>query len=154
MPKLDAAAVAKLLAEYAARTALRGGNPYRARAYNQAAENLVAVSEPLAKVVAEGRLRDIPGVGEAIADIIATLHATGTHPTLEKMRKEVPEGVLEMLAIPGLRPDKALKLHQELGISSIQELEQAAKQDRLKPIKGLGGALQAKILQGIEIRRR
>src|SRR3954453_6660335 len=117
MPNLDAAAVAKLLAEYAARTALRGGNPYRGRAYTKAAENLVAVSEPLAKVIAEGRLRDIPGVGEAIADV-ATLHATGTHPTLEKMRKEVPEGVLEMLAIPGLRPDKALKLHQELGISS------------------------------------
>jgi DNA polymerase (family 10) len=154
MPNLHAAAVAKLLAEYAARTALRGGNPYRARAYRQAAENLVALSEPLAKVVAEGRLRDIPGVGEAIGDTIAALHATGTHPTLEKMRKEVPEGVLEMLAIPGLRPDKALKLHQELGISSIEELEEAAKQDRLKPIKGLGEALQAKVLQGIEIRRR
>ena len=154
MPKLDAAAVAKLLVEYGARSALRGGNPYRARAYRQAAESLLALSEPLAKVIAEERLRDIPGVGEAIADIIATLHATGTHLTLEKMRREVPAGVLEMLAIPGLRPDKALKLHQDLGIYSLAELEQAAKQDRLRAVKGLGGALQAKILQGIEIRRR
>jgi DNA polymerase (family 10) len=56
MPKLDAVAVAKLLAEYGRRSALRGGNPYRARAYRQAAENLLALTEPLAKVVAEGRL--------------------------------------------------------------------------------------------------
>jgi DNA polymerase/3'-5' exonuclease PolX len=70
------------------------------------------------------------------------------------MRKEVPEGVLEMLAIPGLRPEKALKLHQELGISSLEELQAAARQDRLKNVKGFGAALQAKILQGIDIRGR
>jgi DNA polymerase (family 10) len=88
MPKLDATAVAKLLAEYGRRSALRGGNPYRARAYRQAAENLLALTEPLSKVVAEQRLREIPGVGDAIADILTTLHETGTHPTLERMRKD------------------------------------------------------------------
>jgi DNA polymerase (family 10) len=154
MPKLDAVAVAKLLAEYGRRSAFRGASPYRAGAYRKAAENLLALTEPLAKVVAEDRLRDIPGVGDAIADIVTTLHEAGTHSTLERMREELPEGVLEMLAIPGLRPDKALKLHKELGISSIEALEEAAKQDRLKGVKGLGGALQAKILQGIDIRRR
>jgi DNA polymerase (family 10) len=127
MPRLDAVEVAKLLAEYGRRTALRGGNPYRARAYRLAAENLPTLTEPLADVVAEGRLREIPGVGDAIADIITTLHETGTHPALEKMRNEVPEGVLGMLSIPGLRPEKALKLHQELGISSVEELERAAR---------------------------
>ena len=74
-------------------------------------------------------------------------------PRSKSSGKEVPEGVLEMLSIPGLRPDKVLKLHRELGIGSIDELEAAAKQDRLKPVKGLGWALQRKILQGIEIRR-
>ena len=63
MPKLDAVAVAKLLAEYGRRSAFRGANPYRAGAYRKAAENLLALTEPLAKVVAEDRLRDIPGVG-------------------------------------------------------------------------------------------
>jgi hypothetical protein len=58
-----------------------------------------------------------------------------------------------MLSIPGLRPDKVLKIYKELGISSVDELEKAAKADRLKPVKGLGVALQTKILQGIEIRR-
>ena len=59
-----------------------------------------------------------------------------------------------MLTIPGLRPDKVLKIYKELGISSLDVLEQAAKEDRLKPVKGLGAALQTKILQGIEIRRK
>ena len=58
-----------------------------------------------------------------------------------------------MLSIPGLHPDKVLKIHRELGIGSIEELEAAAQQNRLKPVKGLGWALQRKILQGIEIRR-
>jgi DNA polymerase (family 10) len=123
MAKLGGLAVAKLLAEYGRRSALRGGNPYRARAYRQAAENILALTEPLENVIGEGRLREIPGVGDAIADIVTVLHETGTHPTLERMRKEVPEGVLEMLAIPGLRPEKALKIHQELGIASLDELE-------------------------------
>src|SRR3954453_4774376 len=151
MAKLDGVPVAKLLAEYGRRSALRGGNPYRARAYRQAAENILALTKPLETLIAEGRVREIPGVGDAIADIVTTLHKTGTHPTLERMREEVPEGVLEMLAIPGLRPDKALKLYKEVGIASVDELEKAARQDRLKSVKGLGPALQAKIRASIFI---
>ena len=70
------------------------------------------------------------------------------------MRQEIPAGILELLTVPGLRADKALTLYKELGISSVEELEQAAKQERLKNVKGLGSALQRKILQGIEIKRR
>src|SRR5690348_8270309 len=105
--------VARLLREFGQRTALRGGNPYRAKAYVRAADNLLALSVPLDEVIAEDRLRDIPGVGEAIEDIVKRLHATGTHPTLEAMRKEIPASVLELLTVPGLRPDRALKLHKE-----------------------------------------
>src|SRR4030095_16909140 len=117
-------------------------------------ENLLALTEPLEDLVAQDRLREIPGVGDAIADIIAKLHETGDHPSLQAMRKEFPSGALEMLGIPGLRPDKVLKIYKDLGISSLDELEKAVKEDRLKPVKGLGAALQAKILQGIEIRRK
>src|SRR3954468_5855688 len=69
------------------------------------------------------------------------------------MRRKVPEGVLDMLSIPGLRPEKVLKLHKELGVATLVELEAAAKQDRIKGVKGLGAALQRKILQGLAIRR-
>ncbi|MBV9520939.1 MAG: DNA polymerase/3'-5' exonuclease PolX [Hyphomicrobiales bacterium] len=111
------------------------------------------MSLPLEGVIAEDRLREIPGVGEAIAGVITQLHLTGTHPTLEAMRKEIPESLLELLTIPGLRPDKILKLHSELGISSLTELEEAARAGRLQKSRGLGAALQAKILKGIEIKR-
>jgi DNA polymerase (family 10) len=153
MSPLDASAVAALLREFGQRSALRGGNPFRAKAYARAADNLVALSLPLGQIIAQGRLREIPGIGDAIADIIKKLHATGTHPALEKMRKEIPEGVLEMLTIPGLRADNVLKLYQELGITSLGELEAAASEGRLQKVKGLGASLQTKILRGMEMRR-
>jgi DNA polymerase (family X) len=153
MTALDASAVAALLREFGQRSALRGGNPFRAKAYGRAADNLLALSLPLDQIIAQDRLREIPGIGDAIADIIKKLHATGTHPALEKMRKEIPPSVLEMLTIPGLRADKVTKLYQELGLTSLEELEEAAREGKLQRVKGLGASLQTKILRGLELRR-
>jgi DNA polymerase (family 10) len=153
MAKNNTQTVAQLLKEYAHRTSLRGGNPYRAKAYLRAADSLGVLSQPLEKVIATRTLTELPGIGDAIADIVTKLHQTGSHPSLEKLRKEVPDGVLELFAVPGLRPDKILKLHQELGISSLAELEAAAKADRIRKVKGLGAALQTKILQNLSIAR-
>jgi DNA polymerase (family X) len=153
MATLDASAVARLLREFGQRTALRGVNPFKAKAYARAADNLLILSESLDDLIAQDRLREIPGVGEAIAEIIKRLHATGTHPGLERMREEVPEGVLDLLTVPGLRPEKVVKLHRELGVASLGELEDAVHSGRLDKVKGLGGALAKKILQGLEIRR-
>jgi DNA polymerase (family 10) len=149
----DTQTVARLLREYAQRTALRGGNPYRAKAYSRAADSLAALAIPLHVLIEEDRLTEMPGVGEAIADIITKLHRSGTHPSLEKLRREIPAGVLEMLTVPGLRPEKVLRLHKDLGISSLAELEAAAKDDRIRKAKGLGASLQAKILQNLAIAR-
>lgn len=104
-------------------------------------------------MIEEGRLTEIRGVGDAIADIITKLHRTGSHPSLEKLRKEVPSGVLEMLSVPGLAPDKVLRLYNDLGIASLAELEAGAKDDRIKKAKGLGAALQTKILQNLTMAR-
>src|SRR5918998_3011294 len=111
MAPLDASAVARLLVEFGQRLELGGENPYKARAYYKAAENLRALTTPLDEAAAKGRLRDIPGVGAAIAERIATLHESGTHPTLEAMRRERPSGILEMLRIPGVRPRDVLHIH-------------------------------------------
>jgi DNA polymerase (family 10) len=154
MAKTDIQTVARLLREYARRTSLRGGNPYRAKAYYQAADSLAALSEPLDRIIAAGTLMNIPGIGVAIADIVTKLHQTGSHPSLEKLRKEVPAGVLELFAVPGLRPDKILKLYQELGITSLAQLESAAEEDKIRKVKGLGGSLQSKILQNLSIVNR
>jgi len=122
---------------------MRGDNPYRTKAYLRAADSLMALSQPLDRIIATGALTKIPGIGDAIADIVTKLYQTGTHPSLEKLRGDVPAGVLELFAVPGLRPDKILKLHQVLGVSSLAEFEAAAKQDRIRPVKGLGAALPA-----------
>jgi DNA polymerase (family 10) len=114
---------------------------------------LATLALPLDVLIAEGRLTEIPGVGDAIADIITKLHRTGSHPSLEKLRKEIPAGVLEMLTVPGLRPEKILRLYKDLGITSLAELEAAAKEDRIRKTKGLGAALQTKILQNLAIAR-
>src|SRR5215212_3212641 len=143
--------VAKLLREYAQRSALRGDNPCRSKAYSRAADSLAALAVPLERLIAEERLTEIPGVGNAIADIITKLHRTGTHPSLEKLRKEIPASVLELLTVPGLRPDKVLRLYKDLGITSLAELEAAAKEDRIRKTRGLGAALQTKILQNLAI---
>jgi DNA polymerase (family X) len=153
-PQLTASEIAQLLREIGDRMALEGGNPYRARAYTRAAENLALSTIPLDQLIQDKRLTEIPGVGEALAGVITKLHETGDHPNLESKRSEVPQGVLEMLRIPGLKPDRIKKLYEELGITSLAELEEAAKSDRLKSTKGFGPAFQTKVLQGIEMSRR
>jgi DNA polymerase/3'-5' exonuclease PolX len=110
MPALPAPEVALLLREFGQRTALRGGNPYRSKAYTRAAENLLALTEPLEDLVAEGRLTEIPGVGDAIADIITKLHKTGDHPSLQSMRKEMP--ATRKGGVPADRVLNALTLSQ------------------------------------------
>ena len=145
--------IVPLLVEFGRRTALAGGNPFRAKAYMRAAESLATQAEPIERLIEEERLQEIPGIGDAIADIITKLARTGTHPSLEKMRAEIPQGVLEMLSVPGLRPDKVMKLYKELGITTLDTLEAAAKADRIREVKGLGLALQRKIIQGLAIRR-
>jgi len=151
---LDGSSVAALLIEIGRRLTLAGENPYKARAYARAAESLRLLAEPLAEVIAEGRLREIPGVGAALAATIRRLHEHGTTPHLEAMRAEVPSAVLDMLAVPGLRPPRVLDLFHKLGITSIDALEAACRQDRLAREKGFGPAFQAKILAGIELLRR
>jgi DNA polymerase (family 10) len=151
VPTADTKTVAKLLREYAHRTALRGGNPYRSKAYSRAADSLAALAVPLDRLIEEERLTEIPGVGDAIADIITKLHRSGTHPSLEKLREEIPAGVVELLSVPGLRPEKVLRLYKDLGITSLDELEAAAQEDRIKKAKGLGAALQTRILQNLTI---
>ena len=113
----------------------------------------MALTVPLQQLITEDRLTDIPGVGSAIADIIKKLFATGSHPTLEAMRREISPGLLEIASLPGLRPESAVKLHQILGLSGVAELEEAARTDRIRRAKGLGSTLQRKVLQAIEARR-
>ncbi|HEX2257732.1 MAG TPA: helix-hairpin-helix domain-containing protein [Afifellaceae bacterium] len=150
---LGTAEVAHLLREIG-QTELTDETPHRARAYYRAAENLLTVTEPLDQMIAEGRLREIPGVGPAITEKIVALHRTGTHRTLERLREAIPASALELLRIPGLGAQKARQLYQDLRIASIDELEEACRRDALVDVRGFGPAMQRKALQGIEMLRR
>jgi DNA polymerase (family 10) len=152
--QLDAEEVARLLRELGQRIELSGDSPFKARAYFRAAEALLALTEPLAVLVAEGRLRDISGVGTAIAEKIETLHRTGQHRTLERLRQEAPASALGLLTVPGLNAQKARLLFQDLKIDSLDGLEEAARGNKLAHVRGVGPALQAKILQGIDMLKR
>jgi DNA polymerase (family X) len=152
--RLGASEVAELLRELGQRIELSGDSPFKSRAYYRAAESLLALTAPLAEVIAQGRLREIPGIGAAIAEKVAALHESGTHPTLERLRHEMPEAALALLAIPGLNAKNVRQIFAELKISSVEELEAACRAGSLAGVKGLGPALQRKILQGIGIMRR
>src|SRR3954453_17052920 len=90
MPDRGAVGVARLLLELSQRFLLAGENPYKACAYARAAESLLTLTIPLDDVIAQGRLREIPGVGAALAEVIRALHRNGTTPRLEAMRADCP----------------------------------------------------------------
>ncbi len=138
---LDAPSVAAILIEIGQRLTLAGENPYKARAYARAAESLLLLNEPLEDVIADGRLREIPGVGVALEETILRLHKDGTTPHLDAMRAEVPAGLLEMLAIPGLRPPRVLDVFRKLGLASLDDLEAAGRQNKLAQRQGLRAGL-------------
>ena len=153
MPPRTAPEVADLLEEIGRRSAFEGGNPYKARAYQRAAANLRRLVRPLDELVREGALQTIPGVGAAIAKRIDALYRGEPDEALARMRRKLPRGLLDLLAIPRLRPDTILKLHKLLGVASLDDLASACRAGRVAATKGLGGALERKILQGLAIAR-
>ncbi len=142
-----------MLREIGERLELAGDSPYKSRAYYKAADSLLALPRPLSEVIERGELRSIPGVGEVIEEKIRTLWRTGTHPTLERLRAEYPAGLLELLQIPKLKPDKIGALNRELDVTDLDSLEEACRTGRVAEAKGFGPALQARILEGIEFAR-
>lgn len=154
MTKLEKDEIARLLHEMGQRMALTGGNPYRARAYRTAAENLSIVAEPLDDIIKKDELQTIPGIGEAMTDIIKTLHKTGSHLKLEELRQTVPDGVLALARIPGLRTEQALRIFKETGINNIAALKAALLKGDLDHIKGFTPAFRAKVIQGIDVQQQ
>ena len=132
---------------------IKGENPYKIRAYRRAAEALQNLPTPAAQLRAEGRLTEIPGVGEAIAKKIAELLDTGRLAFLERLEKEMPPGLLELTALPGLGPKKVRRLWQELGITDVDALEAAAQYHRLRDLPGFGAKTEAQLLAAIAARR-
>ncbi|MFE4394190.1 MULTISPECIES: DNA polymerase/3'-5' exonuclease PolX [Streptomycetaceae] len=152
MPRLNDQ-VRELLQEYAVLINITGGDAFRARAYEKAARAVGGHPEDLAGLDVKG-LQQIPGVGRSTAEKIAGYLATGTIPALEALRAEVPSGVREMTAVPGVGPKRALALYRDLGIASVDELAAAARAERLADLPGFGERSGERILHGIELMRQ
>ncbi len=145
--------VAQVLVGIATLLELKGENPFKTRAYLNAARTIETLSEPLDKVVAEGRLGELKGIGEALQQKIAELVTTGKLRYYEELKAATPPGLVAMLDIPGLGPKKVKALHDELGIESVEQLEGACQEGRIAGLKGFGDKTQANILEGINRRR-
>ena len=153
MLQRNANEVADLLEEIGRRAAFEGGNPYKAKAYVRAAASLRRLPRPLHELIRQGALQSIPGVGAAIAKRIESFYRGETDEALERMRRKMPAGLLELLVIPGLKPQTILKVHTLLGVNSLEELMAACSRGEVAATKGLGWSLERKILQGIAIAR-
>ncbi|MFZ5354737.1 MAG: DNA polymerase/3'-5' exonuclease PolX [Bacillota bacterium] len=129
---------------------LKGENPFKIKAYTNAARVLELLDEDIDDLIRQDRLEDIKGIGKAIADKIREFAATGHLGFYEELKSKVPESILDMLKIPGVGPKKVKLLYEKLNIKSIGELEYACIENRLLSIEGFGKKTQENILKGIE----
>ena len=150
---MDKEQVAEILAEIGTLLELKGENPFKTRAYANAARTIESLSEPLAKIVAENRLGEIKGIGEALTKKITELVTTGKLKYYDELKASIPPGLIEMLEIPGLGPKKIQALNQKLGVDSVEKLEAACQAGKVAELDGFGEKTQSNLLEGIERRR-
>ena len=124
--------IAELFENLGSLLEMQGDSAFKIRAYRRAAAIIHQLSSPLAQAVQNGeKLTGIPGIGKAIGDKIHELVNTGQVQTFERAKAAVPEGALDLLTIPGIGPKSAVLIGNELGISTVEGLEEAAKDGRL-----------------------
>jgi DNA polymerase (family X) len=129
----------------------QGANPFRTRAYRNAARTLKDLTEQVTSLLAEKKiLTDIPGVGVDLAEKIKLLAETGSLPMLDELRAAVPESVLALLRIPGLGPKKAASLFNDLKITSLEQLKAACEAGQVRDLKGFGKKTEETILKGLD----
>ncbi len=145
--------ISAVLQEYADLLAITGGDAFKARAYEKAARALGGHHADVSGLDAK-QLREIPGVGTSIAEKVVEYFATGRIPSVEEARQRIPAGVRELVAIPTLGPKKALTLYEDLRISSVDELADAIRGERLRGLKGFGPKTEENLLRGIALLRR
>jgi DNA polymerase (family 10) len=139
--------VASLLENIARLLALKGENPFRIRAYEEAARAISGLTEDIEDLQRAGRLEDIPGVGPSLAAKISEYLTTGRSSYYEELKQQMPLAAVELLEVPSVGPARATLIHEQLGISTILELQQAAQEHRLCRLPGFGEKLEERIAQ-------
>ncbi|HYR55080.1 MAG TPA: DNA polymerase/3'-5' exonuclease PolX [Myxococcaceae bacterium] len=154
MSPSDRVAAVRALRDISLLLQLKGENAFRCRAYDVGADRLAGLSEELGTLVAEGKLENLPGIGQALAEKITELATTGRIRFLDELRAEFPPRILELMKLPDLGPKKVAALWRELGVGDIDALEKACHDQRVRAIRGFGPRMEEKILGGIALYRR
>lgn len=133
---------------------MKGEEDFKARSFERVAETIIDYPASVEELALSGRTQELEGVGKSLAAEIEAIAGTGKSPRLEELLEEFPISVFELVGIPGVGPKKAAILYRELGISSLEDLERAARGGLLREKKGFGEKSEANIIEGIEIRKK
>jgi DNA polymerase (family 10) len=150
---MDNRGIASILGDIAVFSELAGENPFKARAFQSVARTVEKHPGNVAELCAEGRLREIKGIGNAIEEIIQQAVATGSSALLDELKSRFPPGLTELFSLPGMGPKKVKAVYDKLGIASIGELEYACRENRLVGLEGFGEKTQANVIKAIEFRK-
>src|SRR6266540_2429448 len=125
---------------------IRGEDSFRVSAYRRAAQRVRECSSPVAQLALEGRAKDLNGIGKTIVEIIedGEIHA------LTKRKAEIPEDVVRFTKLPGLGPKTARKIWQDLGVTTLADLRQAAEAQQLRTLAGIGARLEESVIKALD----
>jgi len=144
--------VAQIFDEVADLLEIKGENPFRVRAYRNAARTMRDLAEPAAHIVSDHpeSLTELPGIGTDLADKITTIVRTGDLPLRRQLCKQVPAGLRELMNVPGCGPKRVQLLHRKLGVHSIGQLREAASKHAIRKLKGFGAKTEGNILKALQ----
>jgi DNA polymerase (family 10) len=129
---------------------LEGEQQFRVLAYRRAADQIRSAGSPIAQLALDGKAKDLAGIGKTIESKIVQMVNTGEIEALTKRKAQIPAGVAEFLRLPALGPKTARRIWQELGITTVEELRQAAEAERLRTLPGLGAKTEERILKALD----
>lgn len=142
--------VARIFYKMAALSQFLDENPFKTRAYEKAARNIEGLDVDIKQIASKGKLETIPGIGKAIAKKVMEIIETGTCKRYEEMKGEVPVDIFQMLDIPNIGPKTIQLVHKHLGITTLDELERAAIEHKLRRLPRMGVKQEEKILRAIQ----
>ncbi len=151
---IDKREISRIFEEIGLLLELKGESPFKSKAYYNAARTIETLTEDVSDLVASGRIRELKGIGQALAEKLAELVGTGRLAYYDELRQSVPAGLLEMTTIPGLGPKKITTVWNQLDITTVGELEYACIENRLVGLPGFGQKTQDKVRQGIQQLKR
>ena len=145
---MDNQRIAQMLEEMADLSEIIGENTFKVQAYRRAAEAIARLNEPVQAVLASGG--SVPGIGKGIRTFIEGITPEGDSPELQRLRAEVPVDLIKLTRIPGIGPKTVARLWQSLGVRTLEEVKQAAKEQKIRSLKGIGAKTEMLLLRGIE----